>query len=128
MVTQKNRLNKTVLLSTQNTYKIYGLEMNYNSTLIKFPYLDLCVTMHCLENITQAKNLNLEISSNPIGSECWMEKLPQNINNKMFTILPLKFLHKIVNMLLSVNLNLCFGCSKEPSQRDGSFEHPQHMF
>ena len=64
--------------------------MNYNSTLIKFPYLDLYVTMDRLENITQAKNLNLEISSNLIGSECWMEKLPQNINNKMFTILPLK--------------------------------------
>ena len=23
---------------------------------------------------------------------------------------------------------MCFGCSKEPSHRDGSFEHPQHMF
>ena len=23
---------------------------------------------------------------------------------------------------------MCFGCSKEPSQRDGSFENPQHMF
>ena len=24
--------------------------------------------------------------------------------------------------------NMCFGCSKEPSHRDGSFEYPQHMF
>ena len=23
---------------------------------------------------------------------------------------------------------ICCGCSKEPSHRDGSFEHPQHMF
>ena len=23
---------------------------------------------------------------------------------------------------------MCFGCSKEPSHWDGSFEHPQHMF
>ena len=23
---------------------------------------------------------------------------------------------------------MCFGCSKEPSQLDCSFEHPQHMF
>ena len=22
---------------------------------------------------------------------------------------------------------MCFGCSKEPSHRDGSFEYPQHM-
>ena len=30
------------------------------------------------------------------------------------------------NMVAS--LNMCFGCSKEPSHRDGSFEYPQHMF
>ena len=23
---------------------------------------------------------------------------------------------------------MCFGCSKEPSHRDGSFEYQQHMF
>ena len=23
---------------------------------------------------------------------------------------------------------MCFGCSKEPSHRDGFFEHSQHMF
>ena len=23
---------------------------------------------------------------------------------------------------------MCFGCSKEPSYGDGSFEYPQHMF
>ena len=23
---------------------------------------------------------------------------------------------------------MCFGCSKDPSHRDGSFEYPQHMF
>ena len=26
------------------------------------------------------------------------------------------------------NQNICCGCSKEPSQWDGSFEHPKHMF
>ena len=25
---------------------------------------------------------------------------------------------------LSVSLKMCFGCSKEPSHREGSFEHP----
>ena len=35
---------------------------------------------------------------------------------------------KNVNIFLSSNLNICFGCSKEPSQWDGSFEYPQHMF
>ena len=35
---------------------------------------------------------------------------------------------KIVNISLSINLNICFVCSKEPTHRDGSFECPQHMF
>ena len=39
-----------------------------------------------------------------------------------------KFEHKIVIIFLPINLNICFGCSKEPSHRDGSFEYPQHMF
>ena len=31
-------------------------------------------------------------------------------------------------IFLSINLNMCFGCPKEPSQCDSSFEYPQHMF
>ena len=38
------------------------------------------------------------------------------------------FERKIVNIFLPISLNMCFGCSKEPSHRDGSFEYPQHMF
>ena len=37
-------------------------------------------------------------------------------------------MRKIVIIFLSVSLNMCFRCSKEPSHRDGSFEYPQHMF
>ena len=37
-------------------------------------------------------------------------------------------LRKIAIILLSISLNICFGCSNEPSDRDGSFEYPQHMF
>ena len=29
---------------------------------------------------------------------------------------------------LLISLDICFGRSKEPSHRDGSFEYPQHMF
>ena len=35
---------------------------------------------------------------------------------------------KIINIFLPISFNICFGCSKEPSHWDGSFEYPQHMF
>ena len=31
-------------------------------------------------------------------------------------------------IFLPISLNMCFGCSNEPSHWDGSFEYPQHMF
>ena len=34
---------------------------------------------------------------------------------------------KIV-IFLSISFNMCFGCSKEPSHRDGSLEYPKHLF
>ena len=36
--------------------------------------------------------------------------------------------HKIIYVFLSIKFNIHFGCSKEHSDRDGSFEYPQHMF
>ena len=39
-----------------------------------------------------------------------------------------KIQHKIVNIFLSIIFSICFGCSKEPSHWDGSFEYPQHIF
>ena len=38
------------------------------------------------------------------------------------------FERKIVNIYLSISFNICFGCSREPSHSDGSFEYPQHIF
>ena len=34
---------------------------------------------------------------------------------------------KNVIVFLYISLNMCFGCSKELSHWDGSFEHPQHI-
>ena len=31
-------------------------------------------------------------------------------------------------IFLPIFISTCFGCSKEPSHRDSSFEYPQHMF
>ena len=37
-------------------------------------------------------------------------------------------LRKIAIIFLSISINMCFGCSKEPSHRYDSFEYSQHMF
>ena len=44
-----------------------------------------------------------------------------------YSIVPVKQkkLRKIAIIFLSIT---CFGCSKEPSHPDCSFEYPQHMF
>ena len=39
-----------------------------------------------------------------------------------------KIQQKIVNIFLPIIFSICFGCSKEPPHREGSFEYPQHMF
>ena len=33
-----------------------------------------------------------------------------------------------MNIFLPISFDVYFGCSKEPSHRDGSFEYPQDMF
>ena len=38
------------------------------------------------------------------------------------------FQRKMLIIVLSISLNMCFGYAKEPSHWDGSFEYPQHMF
>ena len=38
------------------------------------------------------------------------------------------FLRKSVNIFLLIIFSICFGCSKEPSLWDSSFEYPQHIF
>ena len=38
------------------------------------------------------------------------------------------FERKIVNIFLPISFNICFGCSKEQSHWDGSFENPQHNY
>ena len=54
----------------------------------------------------------------------WMELIIDLESKGLETI----FWRKIVNIFLPINFNICFGCSNEPSQWDGSFEYPQHMF
>ena len=51
-------------------------------------------------------------------------------DKRKFTIGPVKqaFERKIVIIFLSIRLNMCFGCSKEPSHRDSTFDYPQLMF
>ena len=43
-------------------------------------------------------------------------------------IIYVKIFEKILSGGLEVSFSICFGCSKEPSNQDSSFEYPQHMF
>ena len=40
----------------------------------------------------------------------------------------LVYLSEIAFVFLPISVNLCFGCSGEPSHGDGSFGHPQYRF
>ena len=41
---------------------------------------------------------------------------------------PLKGGSRLIEVATTAGLTVCFGCSKEPSHSDGSFEYPQNMF
>ena len=72
------------------------------------PQYTQCTFPSFPEGKIRYKGLNIHVQS--IGS------IKQNI------------LAKIAIIFLSISLSMCFGYSKEPSHRDGSFEYPQHMF
>ena len=44
-----------------------------------------------------------------------------------FICLEYKIKRKIVNIFLSISLNICFGCSKEQSHRRGPLKYSQHV-
>ena len=49
-------------------------------------------------------------------------------NSQRYRLIHQTFEHKIVIIFLPISLSICFGCSKEPTHPDGSFEYPQQMF
>ena len=49
-------------------------------------------------------------------------------NKKIIGLDKQYFQRKIVNIVLRIIFKICFGCSKEPSHQDGSFEYQQQMF
>ena len=55
---------------------------------------------------------------------------PSSLNQRAHTEIQIRkrFERKMAIIFLRIRLNMCFGCLKEPSHRDGSFEYPQHMF
>ena len=67
----------------------------------------------------------LKVRGSFLTARLWVKSQPQSCTQvKINTI----FEHKIVNVFLPICFNICIGCSIEPSDWDGSFENPQHMF
>ena len=58
----------------------------------------------------------------------YSQSAPCTFYQSFSTVTSKNFQCKITIIFLSISLNMCFGCSKEPSLWDGSFEYPQHMF
>ena len=58
-----------------------------------------------------------------------VERISLKYSKELSTVLTgLKLRVRIEKLIfLFLNQNICCGYSKEPSHRDGSFEHPQHM-
>ena len=58
-----------------------------------------------------------------------MAVILETLVNLFFMIRTSKhFQRKIAVIFLSINGNMCFGCSKESSHRDDSLEYQQRMF
>ena len=86
-----------------------------------------------LQFVVFRASLNMQGHVNKCRTPANEIHLDKNPKNKLHCTLPKaqiskKETHEIVNIFLLFRLNMCFVCSKEPSQRDGSFEYPQHMF
>ena len=72
-----------------------------------------------------------QLAQTPEG--CASYTLPQALGMAMvrffyWVYINIKIEREIVNIFLPIHFNICFGYSKEPSHRDGSFEYAQHIF
>ena len=77
-------------------------------------------------NIHEGKGLNNIFSEEPNFRNASSVLMVTEINDKVCIKSSINtiFARKIVNILLPISLSLCFGCSKEPSHLDGSFDYP----
>ena len=64
------------------------------------------------------------VGISPSEHHCLLSEYPRKY--KSIGQVKQKQFAKIAVIFLSISLNMCFGFSKEPSHRDGSFEYPQH--
>ena len=62
--------------------------------------------------------LTFHLYENPMGDISDLKNL------FLFIGLDKEFFERKIIIFLANNLNMCYGCSKEPSQKDGSFEYP----
>ena len=66
------------------------------------------------------------INTKLASAKQWVQRERINLSDRL--LINRIFECKIVNIFLPIRINISFWCPKEPSQWDGSFEYPQHMF
>ena len=83
-----------------------------------FLYLDLCDLCIFPRRTPEQQILNFQTEHNkmfPALAASYIAYFVSETKN---------FQHKILNIFLPIVFSICFGCSKEPSHWDGSFEYP----
>ena len=118
---------------TRNVYSwAYTSPLMVNSsytegTVIKVWILVCCCPFKKAGTINQnsvllfVKRLSIWKLKNRLLKTCWYWYVVTGLDKHFFQ-------HKVVNIFLTISFIICFGCSKEPSHWDGSFEYPKHMF
>ena len=79
----------------------------FHSTLNDIQFLIACILV------------NFSIASHGLHQEILASELIVHVTYLYGSI----FHHKMVNIFLSIDLNMCFWCSKEPAHCEGSFEN-----
>ena len=83
----------------------------------------------CFGSKMRKKNLLIRRSvyshSPRYNGSCFIEFINSFLAKSTFPFLAIGPVHFCFKSRSS-SLNMCLGCSKEPSHRDGSFEYPQH--
>ena len=116
--------------------------MDQNSNLTVIHGEQLCKLLKKRQNLMFLRDFNtmsslvkpcplgdIDLCSNLIDAILWHLLLNHVLFETLTCVIGLdRQRFWVWNCKYFISFNVCFGCTKEPSHWDGSFEYPQHMF